>query len=246
MRITDVSVTIVEIPQIAPVAPYRSRIRTSSTTMSAIVLVETDEGLTGCGEHNVNFLDGISGRAMQQTARDWAIGRDPLNMSSFHAECPFESRLKSGVEMALWDIRGKAAGIRVADLFGGVIRNEVEVAACMGIQPYERAGDIATHYVEQGFSALKTKAGADMDEDIEMVRGVRDAVGDRIKLRIDPNRGYTREQSAELAKRIEEYDLEYLEQPLPEAPLSDAAWLRGADDRAHCSQRERGRPGECD
>ena len=107
-----------------------------------------------------------------------------------------------------------------------VRRSQVELAACMGIQSYERAGEIATYYVEQGFSALKTKAGADMEEDLTMVRGVRDAVGDRIKLRIDPNCAYTPRQAAELARRLEEDDLEYLEQPIPAEPLSDAAWLR--------------------
>ena len=55
MKITDVTVTIVEIPQIPPIAPYRSHVRTSSTTCSAIVRVDTDEGIIGWGEHNVNF-----------------------------------------------------------------------------------------------------------------------------------------------------------------------------------------------
>jgi L-alanine-DL-glutamate epimerase-like enolase superfamily enzyme len=96
----------------------------------------------------------------------------------------------------------------------------------MGIQTYERAGEIAAYYVEQGFGTLKTKAGADMNEDLEMVRGVRDAVGDKLKLRIDPNRAYTPAQAAELARRLEPYNLEYLEQPIPAEPLSDAAWLR--------------------
>ena len=58
------------------------------------------------------------------------------------------------------------------------------------------------------------------------MRGVRDAVGNKLKLRIDPNRGYSREQAAELARRLEHYDLEYLEQPIPEQPLADARWLR--------------------
>lgn len=226
MRVRQVEVVVVEVPQVAPLAPYRSRLRSSSTTRSAIVLVETDEGLTGCGEHNVNFQEGIRADRLQQQAAAWLVGRDPLNINAFHAECPLETRLKSGVEMALWDIRGQAAGLPLAELMGGVLRPDVEVAACMGIQSYERAGEMAEWYVAQGFRALKTKAGADMREDLEMVRGVRDAVGHRLHLRIDPNCGYTREQSAELARRLEEYELEYLEQPLPEAPLADAAWLR--------------------
>src|SRR5207248_643305 len=226
MKITLVRITVVEVPQVAPVAPYRSHIRTSSTTRSAITRIDTDEGLVGWGEHNVNFLPNVSARRMQQEAQDWLAGRDPLNIELYHRECPFETRLKSGVEMALWDLRGKAAGLPLAVLLGGIIRPEVELAACMGIQSYERAGEIARHYVEQGFTTLKTKAGADVREDLDMVRGVRDAVGKRLKLRIDPNRAYTPQQAAELARRLEQYELEYFEQPIPAEPLTDAVWLR--------------------
>ena len=226
MKISNVSVTVVEVPQIEPIKPYRSHYRTSSTTCSAIVRVDTDEGLIGWGEHNVNFLPDISARRMEKEAGEWLIGRDPENLNAFHAECPLESRLKSGIELALWDICGKAANRPVYELLGGAVRSRIELAACMGIQTYERAGEIASLYVEQGFTTLKAKAGAEMDEDVEMVRGVRDAVGDKLKLRIDPNTAYSREEAAELGKRLEEYKLEYLEQPLPEAPLADARWLR--------------------
>jgi L-alanine-DL-glutamate epimerase-like enolase superfamily enzyme len=226
MRITGVAVWVVEVPQVAPVAPYRSHIRTSSSTRSAILRIETDAGLTGWGEHNVNFLPDVSARRMQRQAEAWLTGRDPLNLELYHRECPFETRLKSGVEMALWDICGKAAGGPLAVLLGGVVRPEVELAACMGIQSYQRAKELAAYYVEQGFSTLKTKAGSDMEEDLAMVRGVRDAVGKRLKLRIDPNRAYSPRQAAELARRLEEYELEYLEQPIPAEPLSDATWLR--------------------
>jgi L-alanine-DL-glutamate epimerase-like enolase superfamily enzyme len=226
MRVTNVAVTVVEVPQLPPLAPYRSHIRSSSKTQSAIVRVDTDAGLTGWGEHNINFLPDMSARRMQEQARAWLVGRDPRNLSRFHLECPLETRLKSGIELALWDICGRAAGVPVAVLLGGVVRERVEVAACMGIQSYERAGEMAAMYVEQGFGTLKTKAGAEMNEDFEMVRGIRDAVGDRLKLRIDPNRAYSPQQALELAKRLEPYHLEYFEQPIPAEPLSDAAWLR--------------------
>ncbi|MGE5193253.1 MAG: mandelate racemase/muconate lactonizing enzyme family protein [Deltaproteobacteria bacterium] len=226
MRVVDVSVTIVEVPQTAPLAPYRSHIRSSSTTQSGIVRVVTDEGLVGWGEHNVNFLPNLSARRMEQAAREWLIGRDPQNLAAFHRDCPLETRLKSGIELALWDICGKAAGLPVAGLLGGVIRPRVEVAACMGIQTYERAGELARWYVDMGFTTLKTKAGADLTEDVEMVRGIRDAVGERLKLRIDPNRAYSPQQALELCRRLEPYHLEYLEQPIPAEPLSDATWLR--------------------
>ena len=225
MRVIAVSVVVVEVPQVAPIAPYRSHVRTSSTTQSGIVQVETDAGLTGWGEFNVNFLPNLSGRRMTAEAQ-WLVGRDPQNIVAFHRDCPLEKRLASGLELALWDIAGKAVGLPVAALLGGIIRPRIELAACMGIQTYERAGELAMYYVEQGFGTLKTKAGADMAEDLAMVRGIRDAVGDRLKLRIDPNCAYTPQQAAELARRLEPYGLEYLEQPILASPLSDAAHLR--------------------
>ena len=226
MKITKVEITVVEIPQIPPIAPYRSHIRTSSVTQSAIVRLDTDEGLVGWGEYNCNFIpveEFVKGR---KAANEMLNGWDPWHLEKYHAECTFEPRLRSGLEMAMWDLCGQAAGVPVADLLGGIIRPDVELAACMGIQSYERAGEIASLYVEQGFSTLKTKAGSDMNEDLEMVRGVRDAVGMKLKLRIDPNRAYSPQEAAELARQLEPYELEYLEQPIPAEPLADAAWLR--------------------
>ena len=72
------------------------------------------------------------------------MGRDPLNLQGFHRDCWLETRLKSGVELALWDMKGKALGVPVVDLLGGKIRDEVEAAACMGIQTCERDGEIAS------------------------------------------------------------------------------------------------------
>jgi L-alanine-DL-glutamate epimerase-like enolase superfamily enzyme len=227
MKVSRVQVFVVEVPQVPPIAPYRSHVRTSSTTASAITRVDTDEGLTGWGEHNVNFLPDISAPRMTEAAQ-WLVGRDVENLERFHAECPLETRLKSGLELALWDLRGKALGRPVAELLGGVIRRDIELAACMGIQSYERAGEIARLYVEQGFTTLKTKAGSDIREDLEMVRGVREAVGDALHLRIDPNRAYTLEQAIELAQSLEPYKLQYLEQPIPAEPLDEARRLREA------------------
>ncbi len=226
MRISNVTVWVVEIPQTSPLAPYRSHIRSSSTTQSGIVRVDTDGGITGWGEYNVNFLPNLSARRMAAEASAWLIGRDAINLAAFHRDCPLETRLKSGIELALWDIRGKVAGMSVAELLGGLLRPRVEVAACMGIQSYARAGEFARWYVDMGFSTLKTKAGSDPREDLDMVRGVRDAVGDKLKLRIDPNRAYSPQVAAELCKQLEPYHLQFIEQPIPAEPLSDATWLR--------------------
>src|SRR5919108_3031218 len=106
------------------------------------------------------------------------------------------------------------------------LRDRIELAACMGIRPYAEAKAIAQTYLEQGFTTLKTKAGRDAQEDLEMVRGIRDGVGDRLKLRIDPNMGYAPEVAFPLARDLEKYHLEYFEQPMHATLIGEAARLR--------------------
>ncbi len=226
MQVTRVTLTIVEVPQMPPLAPYRSRVRSSSTTRSAIVQLETDAGLSGLGEFNINFLEGLNPSNMEREAQDFLIGRDPLNLTTFHRECGLESRLKSGLELAMWDLKGKALGKPVAELLGGVLRNEIALAACMGIEEPSRAAELALHYADQGFQTLKCKGGAGIESDVAMIAAIREAVGERLAIRLDPNRAYSLAESIELAKKLESFQLEYLEQPLPEEPLTDAAELR--------------------
>src|SRR5581483_617012 len=90
----------------------------------------------------------------------------------------------------------------------------------------DEAKAIARGYLEAGFSTLKTKAGRDPQEDLEMVRGIRDGVGDRLKLRIDPNMGYAPAVAFPLARDLERYNLEYFEQPMPQSLIGEAALLR--------------------
>ena len=124
MKVTDVTVWVVDVPQVAPIAPYRSHVRTSSTTGSAIVRVDTDVGISGWGECNVNFLPDISARQMQQQA-EWLVGHDPISIVHFHQTCPLESRLKSALELALWDIFGKVANMPVYQMLGGLSRERI-------------------------------------------------------------------------------------------------------------------------
>jgi L-alanine-DL-glutamate epimerase-like enolase superfamily enzyme len=155
-------------------------------------------------------------------------GWDPFDVERLYLESRIDDVfLLSGVEMAFWDLMGKATRQPLYKLLGGAVRSkEVELAACMGIQPHDRAGELARLYLEMGFSTLKTKAGRDAQEDLEMVRGVRDAVGDQLKLRIDANMGYNPQDAMDLAKDLEPYTLEYFEQPVPQYELAAAAEIR--------------------
>jgi L-alanine-DL-glutamate epimerase-like enolase superfamily enzyme len=128
--------------------------------------------------------------------------------------------------MAMWDIIGKATRQPLYRLLGGAVRKKIELAACMGIRPYDEAKAIARQYAEQGYTTMKTKAGRRAEEDLEMVRGIRDGAGDRLKLRIDPNMGYTPEVAFQLARDLEKYNLEYFEQPMAHSFIGESARLR--------------------
>lgn len=229
MKITGIQSWLVDIPQKPPIAPYQTRFRAGTSKQSVIFRVETDDGTIGWGEMPQNWIGGDSYDGNEATkVADRLRGWDPFEIERLYTEGGFTDRyLQSGIEMALWDIIGKATGRPLYQLLGGTCRSKlIELAACMGIQPYDRAGEIARQYVDMGFSTLKTKAGREPQEDLEMVRGVRDAVGDKLKLRIDPNRGYQPDVALQLAKELEPYKLEYFEQPIPEDAIEAAAEIR--------------------
>jgi L-alanine-DL-glutamate epimerase-like enolase superfamily enzyme len=226
MKITHLDACLVRIPQKSPIAPYQSRYRATSEKESLIIRLETDNGLIGWGETPVDWINKSYEGVPEDLLRKQALGRDPFDVEAWYAENTLGSYLASGVEMAMWDLMGQATRQPLYRLLGGAVRKTIELAACMGIRPYEEAKTIARKYLDQGFTTLKTKAGRRAEEDLEMVRGIRDGVGDKLKLRIDPNMGYAPDVAFPLAKDLEKYNLEYFEQPMPFSLIGEAARLR--------------------
>src|SRR6266566_8606020 len=226
MKIKQLNAFFVRIPQKPPIAPYQSRYRATSEKEAVLIRVETDTSLVGWGETPIDWLNKTFVGAPEDLIRRQVVGRDPFDLEAWYAENRLGSYLASGVEMAFWDLIGKATRQPLYRLLGGAVRKKIELAACMGIRPYDEAKAIARQYVEMGFSTLKTKAGRRAEEDLEMVRGIRDGAGDRLKLRIDPNQGYSPDVAFPLARDLERYNLEYFEQPMPQSLIGEAARLR--------------------
>src|SRR6516162_3447979 len=226
MKITQLHALRVRIPQKPPIAPYQNRYRAGTSKEALLVRLETDAGLVGWGETPEDWINKSYEGTPEDLLRRQVLGRDPFDLEAWYAENTLGSYLASGVEMALWDLQGKATGLPLYKLLGGAVRSQIELAACMGIRPYDEAKAIARQYLDQGFTTLKTKAGRDAEEDLEMVRGIRDGVGDRLKLRIDPNQGYAPEVAFPLARDLEKYHLEYFEQPMPKGLIGESARLR--------------------
>lgn len=227
MKIAGVETFLVEVPQKYPIAPYQSRYRPQSSTRSLLVRIEADDGTLGWGETPQRYLgEQLTGREGLLLGRQ-LVGRDPTAITALYADAGLDGDyLQSAVEMAMWDILGKICRQPLYRLLGGACRREIELAACMGIRPPAEAAEIARLYVAQGFTTLKTKAGRDPQEDLAMVRAIRDAVGDRLRLRIDPNTAYSPEVCLQLARDLEPYALEYLEQPMPRDLIDESARIR--------------------
>jgi L-alanine-DL-glutamate epimerase-like enolase superfamily enzyme len=226
VKITKLNAVRVRIPQKPPIAPYQSRYRAGSHKESLLVRLETDTGLVGWGETPDDWIDRSFEGTPEEPLRSQVLGRSPFDLEAWYAENMLGSYLASGVEMAMWDLIGQATRQPLYQLLGGAVRKPIELAACMGIRPYEEAKAIARQYVEMGFSTLKTKAGRRAEEDLEMVRGIRDGAGDRLKLRIDPNMGYAPDVAFALARDLEKYNLEYFEQPMHRTLIAESARMR--------------------
>ncbi|MGB7157846.1 MAG: mandelate racemase/muconate lactonizing enzyme family protein [Tepidisphaeraceae bacterium] len=226
MRVTQIETLPIRVP-IKPELAIRSG-RGGSHVVSPFLLVKihTDAGLTGIGE--VSCTPRWSGEDQVSAAHfintyfaPALIGEDPTNVESatrkFASTVAGNPFTKSGVEMALWDLRGKAEGLPVYKLLGGAVREFVPTKwSVSGVEP-ARAAEIARWAVDQGFAKMKVKVGIESDGDVARVRAVRDAIGPDVKLGVDANGGWpTAEIAIETAKRLRDgAAIYFVEQPVP-------------------------------
>jgi glucarate dehydratase len=140
-----------------------------------------------------------------------------------------------GVEMALWDLRGKAAGQSVADLLGGRVRDVVEFTEYFGLRSFSSGTETTTELArycaemveEHGARGFEGKAGVlDMASEIRMVKEIRSAIGDEPMLRLDANMAYSLPAAREMLHRLEPYNLSCFEEPV--ASLRALSLLRAS------------------
>ena len=198
-----------------------------SARVVGLLKIETDEGITGWGEGYV----GARGDFVKQLFGDLLIGADPLNRNALwqgmfdrvyngnNAGGFGGSAISAAVDIALWDIAGKAAGQSVSDLLGGRIRDKVAVYAT-GLYYTEgefptRLLDEATMYVELGFKGMKTKIGGlPIAEDVRRVAAIRGAIGDDIRLMVDANQAYPASTAIRIGNQLAAYDITWFEEPV--------------------------------
>ncbi|CAN0505969.1 unnamed protein product [Ectocarpus sp. 12 AP-2014] len=128
----------------------------------------------------------------------------------------------SGIDIALWDIKGKHFGVPISTLLGGRFRDSVRAYATGSFRRagVDRVADIAAEvagYRRDGFHAVKIKIGFDVEEDLEVIAAVRDAIGPDMRMMIDANHGYDYLEAIELGQRAAPFGIDWFEEPvLPE------------------------------
>jgi glucarate dehydratase len=227
MKIVDCKLTPVTVPM---EAPLRWSLGVEPGTTRTIVELFTDEGIVGLGE----TYGGASTVHALEFAKGLVKGADPFEidklLKKLYVFCiSYETFLAphvlAGLEMACWDIMGKALKRPVCSLLGGKYRDRVKFAGYLffrcksadgkgGEDSAEKLMEYAESLVEKwGFEVLKIKGGAlPPDEELKAVRLVRNRFPS-IKLRFDPNAAWSVPTSINVLRKMMDYDLEYAEDP---------------------------------
>ena len=252
MKIRDVRTMLLTVP-IPKKLQYASDIGTIQSRSAAIVVIETDEGLTGYGEalgspqvmkaiieHQLKPL--LVGEDPTRTAYLWekmySVAR--LGLSLYYGRSMPEGgvpgekmRAMSGIDVALWDIAGKAAGMPVHKLIGGAVRDRIRAYASGGHGVLGQIGDQLRGYVEKGYTACKMRVGGKDHPrmvlgSVARVKEAREAVGPDVQIMLDAHGSTGVTEAIKLAKAVEEYNVAWYEEPVIFHNLPGMAEVRQA------------------
>jgi muconate cycloisomerase len=201
-----------------------------------LVAVDTDEGLTGWGE--VNGSPDWSGETLagaqaliEQHFAPRLVGEDPRQIRHCLKKLDRtwgNSFAKAGLEMALFDLLGRALNVPVYQLLGGAVRSPV-IPLRFPIMPLpaEPSAQVARALVAEGFGTIKLKVGHDtLDFDLHRIGAVREAIGPQIRLTVDANGGWTENEAIRAIPELERLGVAFLEQPVHRENLEGLARVR--------------------
>ena len=197
----------------------------SNARDALLVKISTDSGLVGWGETaDVGGTRGI----IEGHLKNVLLGKNPLEhrkvWRAMWGANFGDGRAVAGCDIALHDLRGKAHGLSIADMYGGRQRDKVlGYAAAMnyteGVRPEDQHPPEAAALAKRGFQAMKIRTGRyGFKRDLAVMEKIRDAVGPDVKLLTDGNGAFTLPQAVKFGKELEKLDFYCFEEPLPQSP----------------------------
>jgi len=227
----------VKITDVEPIVLRRDRVdtgRADGTQDAFLVRIHTDEGISGIGEADTSpylartIIEMPSSHSIARGLREVLVGESPLEidrlwqamfMATYHyGRAGAALHVMSAIDMALWDVAGKASGRPICELLGGASGLDVRVYASEVMpETAEEVRRIAERAVSDGYTALKLgwgPLGRDLDHDETLARAARDVIGPDRDLMLDGGMAYTVKRAGELVRRLEDAGLYWLEEPL--------------------------------
>jgi len=204
--------------------------------VSILLEIDTDDGLVGLGEASAYPSADIV-LAVLRSIEPLVVGEDAfaierimkrINIVGTWHHVKATSPGIGAVEMACWDLVGKACGQPLVNLFGGRVRDRVEYFYYLSRKPAAEIGADARRGVAAGFRTLYLKVGADDPrDDIDRVEAVRDAAGPDALIRVDANEAWSSAAAIRIVGEMERFGLELVEQPVSGRNLPEMAYVRG-------------------
>ncbi|HEY1599076.1 MAG TPA: enolase C-terminal domain-like protein [Pirellulales bacterium] len=214
-----------------------------------LVRVTTDDGLVGLGA--IGLGSTAMADAVEHLLAPFVLGRNPFDVELMW-ELMYRSTINigrkglileaiSGIDIAVWDILGKATGQPVYNLLGGKTRDRIRAyaSALYADEDLDRLAAMARGFVAKGFTAVKMRFGygpqdgrAGMRKNVELVRTVRNAIGEDVDLMADAYMGWTTQYAIEMIRMLEDHHLAWVEEPISPDDLDGYARIRTATQTA--------------
>jgi L-alanine-DL-glutamate epimerase-like enolase superfamily enzyme len=217
------------VPVSLPIDPFSDAYGNYAEMHYALALIHTDEGLTGVGEASPidpSFYGETQGSikaAIEGYIDPFIRGRNPLDIDKIESDIDHRINgnacAKAAVDIALYDLAGKALGVPVYTLLGGLSRQKAPIALELGLTRPEDMPRMTTRLLEMGAKAIKVHVGTSPQEDIRVIKSMKDAVGDSAAIRADANGHYTTAEAIEVIRKTEKCELEYFEQPVAKSNI---------------------------
>lgn len=233
MQITSITVTGIRLPLIRPfIVAYE----TYADMPTLLVKVETDAGITGYGEATPD--QHVTGETWESTYSllvhqlgPLVIGEDPFQIERIHEKmagtvygCP---SAKAAIDIACYDIMGKATNQPVYNLLGGRYYDQLPVPYVVSILDPDVMAEEAKEAIRQGYESIKIKVGNNPVVDVKRIQAVRQAIGDHVQLRVDANQGWRNKATTMwVLEQVKSCNIDWIEQPVIADDISALAEIR--------------------
>ncbi len=226
------------IPFSVPLRSFADAYTGFSVSNAVLVKIHSEDGTIGLGEACAwepefygETLESVSSTIVKYIVPK-IMEENPLDINRIMAivdnNLAKVTCVKEGIDLALHDLKGKILGVPVYSLLGGRFREEIPVASEIGIDTPEAMAKNAQAVKNLGFKVIKIKGSNDMGLDVDRIKAVRDKVGEKTELRLDPNAAWNTIGTIKIMRAVEDCRLQLLEQPIPGWDLKGMAHIRNS------------------